>query len=255
MIETRKLPGCAIVTGGARGLGEAMVLELASEGYAVVINSVTDKRAGKAAALAKRVREEFGVGAVTVQADVASYEDCQRIVETGCRAFGDQVGVLVNNAGIMTGKLFHEHSPDGEYTRLISIELLGSMHLTHCVLPHMQPYRSGCIVCISSVAAHMCMRLQADYSEAKAGLIAFMRVIARENAPYNIRANTIAPGLCVTDMMRDQPKERTDAVRQAVPLGFLGEPKDISDCLAYIVNSKYLTGQCISPNGGYAMYL
>ena len=155
----------------------------------------------------------------------------------------------------MTGKLFHEHSPDGEYTRLISIELLGSMHLTHCVLPHMQPYRSGCIVCISSVAAHMCMRLQADYSVAKAGLIAFMRVIARENAPYNIRANTIAPGLCVTDMMRDQPKERTDAVRQAVPLGFLGEPKDISDCLAYIVNSKYLTGQCISPNGGYAMYL
>ena len=255
MIEVNKIPGYAIVTGGARGLGEAMVIELASEGYDVVINYVTNNSAQKAEALAEKVRKEYGVGAITVQADVAKYDQCKKIVEEGCKAFGDQIAVLVNNAGIMTGKLFHEHQPDGEYTRLIEIELLGSMHLTHCVLPHMQPYRNGCIVCTSSVAAHMCMRLQADYSVAKAGVIAFMRVIAKENAPYNIRANSIAPGLCVTDMMRDQPKERTDAVKASVPLGFLGEPKDISDCLAYIVNAKYLTGQCISPNGGYAMYL
>ncbi len=255
MIEIHKIPGYAIVTGGARGLGEEMVLELASEGYDVVINYVTDGSAGKAQALAEKVKSEYGVGAICVQADVAEYAECEKIVNEGCKAFGDQIAVLVNNAGIMTGKLFHEHAPNGEYARLIGIELLGSMHLTHCVLPHMQPYRNGCIVCTSSVAAHMCMRLQADYSVAKAGVIAFMRVIARENAPYHIRANSIAPGLCITDMMRDQPKERTDAVKAAVPLGFLGEPKDISDCLAYIVNAKYLTGQCISPNGGYAMYL
>lgn len=255
MLEVHRIPGYAIVTGGARGLGEAMVVELASEGYDVVINYVTESSAKKAENLAERVRKDYGVRAVTVRADVSSYDECRKIVDTGCRAFGDKIAVLVNNAGIMTGKLFHEHQPDGEYTRLINIELLGSMHLTHCVLPHMQPYRNGCIVCTSSVAAHMCMKLQADYSVAKAGVIAFMRVIARENAQYNIRANTIAPGLCVTDMMRDQPKERTDAVRAAVPLGFLGEPKDISYCLAYIVNAKYLTGQCISPNGGYAMYL
>ena len=255
MIEVHKIPGYAIVTGGARGLGEAMVRELASEGYDVVINYVTDKSAPKAEQLASEVKKKYGTGAITVQADVSSYKECRRIVDEGCNTFGDQVAVLVNNAGIMTGKLFHEHQPDGEYTRLINIELLGSMHLTHCVLPHMQPYKNGCIVCTSSVAAHMCMRLQADYAVAKAGVIAFMRVIARENAEFNIRANTIAPGLCVTDMMRDQPKERTDAVRAAVPLGFLGEPRDISDCLAYIVNAKYITGQCISPNGGYAMYL
>lgn len=255
MFEIHKLPGYAIVTGAARGLGEAMAEELASEGYDVVINYVTDKSAQKAEKVAQRLRDTYGVGAITVQADVAQYDECKKIVDAGCEAFGDQIAVLVSNAGIMTGKLFHEHEPDGEYTRLINIELLGTMHLTHCALPHMQPYRSGCIVSTSSVAAHMCMKLQADYSVAKAGVIAFMRVIAKENAQYGIRANSIAPGLCKTDMMRDQPPERIAAVEAAVPLGFLGDAKDISDCLAYIVNAKYLTGQCISPNGGYAMYL
>ena len=142
MIEVHKIPGYAIVTGGARGLGEAMVRELASEGYDVVINYVTDKSAPKAEQLASEVRNKYGVGAITVQADVSSYEECRKIVDKGCDAFGDQIAVLVNNAGIMTGKLFHEHQPDGEYTRLISIELMGSMHLTHCVLPHMQPYKN-----------------------------------------------------------------------------------------------------------------
>lgn len=247
-----KIDGFAIVTGGARGLGEAMVLQLASEGYDVVINHVSDRSAPIAQAVADRCRDEFGVGAVTVQADVADYAQCKKIVDAGVDAFGEKIAVMINNAGIQSGKLFHELEPD-HYAHMIQVELLGTMNCTHLVLPYMQKAKSGCIISIASICAHIGQPTQSDYAAAKAGMYGFTRSIANENAELGIRANTISPGLVRTDMVNSLPEEIVESFRQTIPMKRLGTVEDIAQCMSYIVNAPWLTGQDISPNGGSVM--
>lgn len=248
-----KIEGFAIVTGGARGLGAAMIEQLALEGYDVVINYVSDHSTPIAKSLADKVKKEHGVGAITFQGNVKEYSNCKAMVEAGVKAFGDKIAVLVNNAGLQHNKLFQDLTPE-EYTELISVELLGTMHCTHIVLPYMQAAKNGCIINISSICALYGETRQCDYDAAKAGMIGFCRGLARENAANNVRVNCIAPGLIVTDMVKSLPPEQVEAFRLGIPLQRLGEPKDISQCMSYIVNAPYLTGQVISPNGGSAMY-
>ena len=248
----KKMEGFAIVTGSARGLGAAMILQLAREGYDVVINYTSEKSQPLADALAQRVKEEFGVGAITVRADVSEYEQCKKIVDAGVAAFGDKIAVLVNNAGIQSNKLFHEIDPK-DYQRLIGIELLGTMHCTHIVLPYMQKAQDGCIINISSICGIYGQVGQCDYDAAKSAMFGFAKGVANENAANNIRVNCIAPGLIRTDMVNALPEEQVEAFRQTIPLKRLGEPEDIAECMSYIVNARYLTGQTISPNGGSVM--
>lgn len=247
-----KIDGFAIVTGGARGLGEAMVLQLASEGYDVVINYVSDKSAPVAEDVAKRCKDEFGVGAICVQADVAEYDQCKKIVDAGVAAFGEKIAVLINNAGIQSGQLYHEMSPE-HYVRMIKVELLGTMHCTHLVLPYMRNSKSGCIISIGSICAHLGQPTQCDYDAAKSGMYGFTRGIANENAELGIRANTISPGLILTDMVKALPEDIVDSFRQTIPMKCLGTPEDIAQCMSYVVNASWLTGQDISPNGGSVM--
>lgn len=249
----QKIEGFAIVTGGARGLGAAMAEQLASEGYNVVINYVSDRSTPVAEALAKKLREKYAVDVLPFQGDVSSYETCRAMFDAGIAAFGEKVAVLINNAGIQSNKPFEEIAPDA-YQRLISIELFGAMHCTHIALPYMQKAHNGCIINISSVCALYGQALQADYDAAKAALIGFSRGIANENAKNNIRVNCIAPGLIATDMVAGLPEEQVEAYRLTIPLLRLGTPEDIAQCMSYIVNATYLTGQVISPNGGVAMY-
>lgn len=249
----RKIEGFAVVTGGARGLGAAMAEQLAREGYDVVINYVSDRSTPVAQELAERLKRQYGVGALPFQGDVSSYDTCRAMFDAGIAAFGDKVAVLINNAGIQSNKPFQEIEP-AAYQRLIGIELLGAMHCTHIALPYMQKARNGCIINISSVCALYGQALQSDYDAAKAALIGFARGIANENAQNNIRVNCIAPGLIATDMVAGLPEEQVEAYRLTIPLQRLGTPEDISECMSYIVNATYLTGQVISPNGGVAMY-
>lgn len=248
-----KIEGFAIVTGGSRGLGAAMAEELAREGYDVVINYVSDKSTPKAQALCEKLECEFGVGAIAVQANVAKYEECKKIVDAGVAAFGGRIAVLINNAGIQSNKPFHELSVS-HYEELIGIELLGAMHLSHIVVPYMRAAKNGCIINISSVCALYGQVGQADYSAAKAGLIGFMRALSGENADCGVRVNCIAPGLIATDMVAGLPPEVVEMYRQTIPLGRLGLPDDVARSMAYILNDTYLTGQVISPNGGVAKY-
>lgn len=249
----RKIEGFAVVTGGARGLGAAMAEQLAREGYDVVINYVSDRSTPVTQELAERLKRQYGVGALPFQGDVSSYDTCRAMFDAGIAAFGDKVAVLINNAGIQSNKPFQEIEP-AAYQRLIGIELLGAMHCTHIALPYMQKARNGCIINISSVCALYGQALQSDYDAAKAALIGFARGIANENAQNNIRVNCIAPGLIATDMVAGLPEEQVEAYRLTIPLQRLGTPEDISECMSYIVNATYLTGQVISPNGGVAMY-
>lgn len=241
------------MTGGARGLGAAMIRQLAKEGYDVVINYVSDRSGEIAQKLADEVKAANGVGAVTFQGDVSNYDTCKAMIDAGIAAFGDKIAVLVNNAGIQSNKFFQDITPE-EYTRLIGIELFGTMHCTHVVLPYMQAAKNGCIINISSICALYGQEGQADYSAAKSAMFGFSRALARENAANNIRINCIAPGLIATDMVNALPEEQVEAFRLGIPLQRLGTPEDVSECMSYIVNATYLTGQIISPNGGMAMY-
>ena len=248
-----KIEGFAIITGGARGLGAAMAEQLAKEGYDLVLNYVSDRSRAIADELAARLKEQYGVGVITFQGNVASYDTCKAMVEAGVEAFGDKIAIMINNAGIQSNQTFEAMTPE-HYTELINIELLGSMHCTHLVLPYMQKAEAGCIINMSSICALYGQDTQADYSAAKAGLIGFTRAIARENAAKHIRVNAIAPGLIVTDMVKGLPEEIVESFRLGIPMQMLGQPEDIAQCMSYIVNAPYLTGQTISPNGGMAMY-
>lgn len=248
-----KMDGFAIITGGSRGLGKAMALELAREGYDLVINYVSDSSTKLAHEVCRQAKEEFGVGAIAVQANVSEYEQCEKIVRTGIEAFGEKIAVLINNAGIQSNQMFYQMDP-AHYQKLIGIELLGPMHLARLVLPYMMKAQDGCIINISSICCLFGQTLQCDYDAAKAGLIGFTRGLANEYAPYKIRVNCIAPGLIRTDMLRDSTEEQIEEFRQTIPFQRLGEPDDIARCMAYIVNATYLTGQTISPNGGSTMY-
>jgi 3-oxoacyl-[acyl-carrier protein] reductase len=247
----KKMEGFAIVTGSARGLGKAMAMELAREGYDIVVNHVSEGSAKAAGEVCAEAEREFGVKAVPVRADVSDYVQCESIIETGRKTFGSEVAVLVNNAGIQNGKPFAETPPE-RYRKMIETELIGTMNCTHLALPYMTDAKRGCIVNISSICFLTGEALQCDYDAAKGGIIGFTRGIAREYAPFGIRANCIAPGLIMTDMVRASPEAEVEAFRKRIPLGRLGTPDDIAQCMAYMVNAGYLTGQTISPNGGAA---
>jgi 3-oxoacyl-[acyl-carrier protein] reductase len=199
--------------------------------------------------LIERGKTEFGIDAIAVQADVSKHQECHRIVETAINAFGEKISVLVNNAGVSGKKGFLAAGPE-EYIRTVEVNLYGTMHCSHEVLPYMIERKSGCIVSTSSIGGLMGLATQIPYSAAKAGVIGFTKSLAKEVGQYNIRVNCIAPGWILTDITRNA--DLSGAIK-AIPLGFIGEPSDIAECLSYIINARFLTGQTISPNGGFVI--
>lgn len=242
----------AIVTGGSRGLGEGMALRLAKMGYDLVINYVSEKSRVKAERVLEEAEKTYGTKGIAVQADVSDYEQCKHLVETAVTTFGEQIGVLVNNAGIANGKSFLELQPE-EYRRLINVNLVSYLNVTHLVIPYMVKNRGGCIVNTASIGGLMGVVNQVDYCAAKSGVIGFTRALAMEFGGYGIRVNAIAPGMIWTDMLKGSNQEEVVALKQAIPLGEIGEVDDIAGCMEYLVTAKYVTGQTVSPNGGIIM--
>lgn len=243
-----KIEGFAIVTGSSRGLGKGMALQLAKEGYDVVIHHVSAGSAAKAEAVAEEART-YGVRAITVKGAVEDYEECKKIIQAGVDAFGDKIAVLVNNAGIASGKLFQD-TEAAMFQKMISVDLVGTMNCSHVAIPYMIAAQDGCIISLSSVCGIMGVVTQTDYSAAKAGVIGFTKALAKELGGHKIRVNAIAPGMIATEMVAEQNQEDVDALKAMSPLGILGDIEDVSDCMSYILNAKFLTGQIISPNGG-----
>jgi len=242
----------AIITGGSRGLGEGMVLKLAKMGYNVVLNFVSDRSKEKAYALVQKIKIEYGVDGLAIQADVGDYEECKKLVDAAIDKFGNKIDVLVNNAGIDNNLSFLKLTPE-KYTRLINVNLMSYIHCCHLVMPYMVEAKEGCIVNISSIGGLMGVAEQVDYCAAKSGVIGLSRGLAVEFGKSNIRVNTIAPGMIWTDMLRGADQAAVAVLKQGIPLGEIGEVDDISGCLEYLVTAKYVTGQTISPNGGILM--
>lgn len=229
-----------------------MALRLAKLGYDLVINYVSEKSRVKAERVLEEAEKTYGTKGIAVKADVSDYEQCKHLVETAVTTFGEQIGVLVNNAGIANGKSFLELQPE-EYRRLINVNLVSYLNVTHLVIPYMVKNRGGCIVNTASIGGLMGVVNQVDYCAAKSGVIGFTRALAMEFGGYGIRVNAIAPGMIWTDMLKGSNQEEVAALKQAIPLGEIGEVDDIAGCMEYLVTAKYVTGQTVSPNGGIIM--
>ncbi|HHD64388.1 MAG TPA: 3-oxoacyl-ACP reductase FabG [Desulfobulbaceae bacterium] len=234
----------AIITGGSKGIGRAICVELAGPDRHLVINYMGDRQgAEKTLSL---VEEAGGTGEIN-QFDVRDTEGCERIVEDVEGRFG-RIDILVNNAGIIKDGLFMMMPPEN-WRSVIDTGLNGFYNMTRPVVEKMVRRRAGSIVSISSASSLMPNRGQTNYAAAKAGLNAASRALACEVARLGIRVNVVAPGLIETDMIKEAPK---DHIKTLIPMARIGRPEEVAKVVSFLCSeaASYMTGQILSVNGG-----
>ncbi|MFZ4439822.1 MAG: 3-oxoacyl-ACP reductase FabG [Syntrophales bacterium] len=234
----------AIVTGGSRGIGRAIAVELAAHGYQIVI---TYKANDDAAAETLRLVREAGGSGEAVKFDVGNAAEAEGAINDLLGRLA-RIDVLVNNAGVTADGLFLM-MPRRDWDAVIDTTLHGFYNMTKPVLRKMLRRKSGSIVSLSSVSALVGNRGQANYAAAKAGLIAASRVISSEVARLGVRVNVVAPGPVDTEMIRDAPLEN---IKQMIPMGRIGRPEEVAKVVRFLCSddASYITGQVISVNGG-----
>jgi 3-oxoacyl-[acyl-carrier protein] reductase len=234
----------AVVTGGSRGIGRAIAVELAANGYQIVI---TYKTNDEAAAETLRLIREAGGSGEAVKFDVGNAAEAEGAINDLLGRL-ERIDVLVNNAGVTADGLFLM-MPRRDWNAVIDTTLHGFFNITKPVLRMMLRRKSGSIVSLSSVSALVCNRGQANYAAAKAGLIAASRVLSSEVARLGIRVNVVAPGPVDTEMIRDAPLEN---IKQMIPMGRIGRPEEVAKVVRFLCSddASYITGQVISVNGG-----
>ena len=224
----------AIVTGGAAGIGAAVVQRFKAEGARVVVFDLNGDP----------------------PVDITDYAAVKKAVDNA-----GAVDILVNNAGWDMFKPFLKTDP-AFWQKIISINLVGAMNLLHCVLPGMVERGRGKVVTIASDAGRVGSSGEAPYSACKGGLIAITKTLAREMASKNIQLNVVCPGLTETNMLEEfmkgagNPEKLREAYRRAIPLGRLGKPDDLPGAVAFFASddADFITGQVLSVSGGLTMH-
>jgi 3-oxoacyl-[acyl-carrier protein] reductase len=234
----------ALVTGAARGMGEAEVRRLRADGAAVVAADILDGDG-------KRLADSLGDRVRYLHLDVASEEQWQAAVEQTEREFG-RLDVLVNNAGILRFNAITDTSLE-EFRQVIDVNLVGVFLGMKTAIPAMRRAGGGSIVNISSVSGQYGGPRTAHYAASKAGLISLAQVIARFGAQYNVRSNTIAAGLIASDMAAaGMAAASVQKAAESIVLKRLGTPQDVADAAVFLASdaSSYITAQTINVNGG-----
>lgn len=237
----------AIVTGGARGIGEALVRTLCREGAACLFTYVSSS--SSAETLAQEIRESGGK-AVPVMLDVRDYDGARRLVTQAKEDFG-RIDILVNNAGITRDRSLMMMSR-AEWSEVIETDLTGVFNMSQSCITTFLKQKSGNIVNISSVSGIKPMAGQVNYSAAKAGVIGFTKSLAKEVAPYNIRVNAVAPGFIETDMLMQLHEKQRVKVLEEIPVGRFGMPEEVAQAVRFLVSDEaaYITGQVVQIDGG-----
>ncbi len=232
----------ALITGGTGGIGEAVCRRLADDGYYVIINYAHSKE--KAEKLAGELNGEAVCFDVSDKEAVKS--SCSDII-----AAHNAVDLLVNNAGISEIDLF-THISEEKSSRILRINLEGTINCTRALLPAMINKKSGCIINISSMWGQTGASCEVDYSASKAGIIGFTKALAKEVAPSGIRVNCVSPGFIMTVMNNRFSEEELELIREEIPLGIFGEPRHVADSVAFLASgqAEYITGQVLAVNGG-----
>ena len=240
----------AIVTGGSRGIGRAICLELARQGADIALVYAGNTAAAEETAEACRA---LGVKARCYQCDVADFEAVKAVVAQIKADFGG-VQILVNNAGVTRDGLLAAMK-QSDFDTVIDTNLKGAFHFIRHVTPIMMRARFGRIVNISSVSGLMGNAGPANYSASKAGVIGLTKATARELAARNVTCNAVAPGFIATDMTRALVEKNQDAITASIPLGRVGAPEDVAQAVSFLVSpaAAYITGEVLRVDGGMAM--
>ncbi len=238
----------ALVTGASRGIGQAIAVELAREGWAVCVNYLEHREAAES--LVRRLRDS-GHMAIAAGADVADRQAVEAMVQTAKAELGP-VDLLVNNAGISRQGLFQD-TDDEAWDRTLAVNLTGARNTAKAVLPHMLSEKRGCIINISSIWGLRGASCEVAYACSKAAIIGLTRSLALELAPSGIRVNCVAPGCIETDMVRALGEETRAMLVEETPMGRLGTPEDIAHAVAFLASERaaFLTGQVLTADGGF----
>ncbi|OHB59090.1 MAG: 3-oxoacyl-[acyl-carrier-protein] reductase [Planctomycetes bacterium RBG_13_44_8b] len=239
----------AVVTGAARGIGRAIVLELLKQGRIVAgldLNAEQLKELEKVAA-------EAGYSVITKCVDITKTEQLTEVLEQLAKEYNG-IGILVNNAGITRDRLMMQMS-DEEFDVLMAVNLRAAFMATRAVLRPMIRNKFGRIISISSIAGIMGQAGSANYAASKAGLIGMTKSIVREVAKKGITANCVAPGFIVTEMTKVLPEPVKEAALAIIPAKKLGTPEDVAKAVAFLASDDagYINGQVLQVDGGMAM--
>ncbi|MCM3724791.1 acetoacetyl-CoA reductase [Neobacillus cucumis] len=239
----------AIVTGGSRGIGAAISMELARQGVKVVLNFVSREELAE-----KMVADinEIGGEAYAVRADVSNIDDAAHLVQEAIDHFG-RVDILVNNAGITRDSTFKKLSSE-DWRRVIDVNLNSVYNTTSAALPYLLESDAGRIINISSIIGQAGGFGQTNYAAAKAGLIGYTKSLALELAKTNVTVNAICPGFIGTEMVQAIPEKVLAGIVEKVPQKRLGKPEEVARGVAFLCSDgAYITGQQLNINGGLYM--
>jgi 3-oxoacyl-[acyl-carrier protein] reductase len=233
----------ALVTGGSRGIGRAVAVRLAQEGYQVIINYASNQ------AEAEKTLEQINGQGEIMRFDVSDAQQTREALQDWQQRHPEEyIEVLVNNAGIRRDNVM-ALMPEADWHRVLDITLSGFFNVTQPLLPAMQLHKFGRIINMASVSGLKGLPGQTNYSAAKGGIIAATKALAQEVARKNVTVNAVAPGFIKTDMTEGLDEA---ALKKTIPANRFGNPEEVADLVAFLASPKagYITGNVISINGG-----